>query len=103
MPISISARVQKKLTEKHHVSEREIHQCFVNLEGEYLRDPREPHETTPPTYWFISETNQRRKLKVVFIPRKIETEDGQKVRIEIKTAFPPDEIEIALYEKHGKC
>lgn len=102
MPICISTRVKLKLAEKHGgVTEDEIIQCFQNLEGDYLRDPREQHDPDPPSYWFISETNQRRLLKIVFIARKMDSLDGSKVRIDIKTAYPPDAAEIELYARRG--
>lgn len=106
MSIWISPRVKQKLAEKHGgVSEDEIRQCFENLEEgwNYLRDPRDEHYSDPPTYWFISETNQRRKLEIIFIPRKVDTPDGQKVRIDIKSAFPPNATEIELYTRRGQC
>jgi hypothetical protein len=104
--IWISDRIRLKLAEKHGgVSEDEIRQCFENLEPgwNYIRDTRDGHYSDPPTYWFISETNRRRQLKVVFIPRKVDTPDGQKVRIDIKSAFPPNAAEIALYTRRGQC
>ena len=99
----ISPRVRKKLAEKHQVTEEEIRQCFLNFEGNYLRDLREDHQTDPPTWWFVSETNRRRKLKVVFIARKVETADGPRTQVEIKTAYPPDLQDIELYERRGQC
>jgi hypothetical protein len=104
--IWISDRVKLKLAEKHGgVTADEIHQCFQNLDPDYnyLRDTREEHASDPPTYWFISETNQRRKLKIAFIARKVDTPDGPKVRIDIKSAFPPDADEIELYARRGNC
>ncbi len=104
MSIFISPRVSAKLEEKHGVTEEEIRQCFLNIpEGyTYIRDVREQHETDPPTVFFIAETNRRRKLKVCFIARPIKTPNGDKVRIDIKTAYPPDESEIENYETFGK-
>jgi len=67
MGIWISPRVRQKLLSKHNVSEDEIVQCFQNMEAtsKFLTDPREEHQSNLTTYWFISETNRRRKLKVV--------------------------------------
>jgi hypothetical protein len=103
MPIVISPRVRAKLEQKHCVSDDEIRQCFANLDGDFLRDPREQHDTDPPTHWFISETNRRRILKVVFVARRVEGADGAPDRtdVHIKTAYEPDGTEIALYQKLG--
>jgi hypothetical protein len=103
MPIVISQRILRKLAEKHRVSEDEIRQCFMNVEGSYLRDTREKHDTDPPTHWFISETNRKRKLKVVFVARKVETPNGAQVRVDIKTAYEPSAEEIDLYLRRGQC
>jgi hypothetical protein len=103
MPIWISPRIQRKLAERHRVTEDEIRQCFMNIEGDYLRDTREEHGTDPPSYWFISETNRRRKLKIVFVASKIETPNGAQTRIAIKTAYEPAPEELELYDRRGKC
>jgi hypothetical protein len=104
MTIHLSTRIRKKLEERHGVTEEEIRQCFRNLEGEFLADDREEHRTNPPTYWFIAETNTQRKLKIVFIASAVQSADGaRKTRIDIKTAYPPNAVEIDIYERCGKC
>jgi hypothetical protein len=103
VPLYISPRIKKKLAEKHQVSEDEIKQCFQNFEGDFIRDTREEHQTEPPTWWFISETNRMRKLKIAFVARKVEDTDGQQTRVDIKSAFPPDLEDIECWERHGKC
>jgi hypothetical protein len=103
MPIFISPRILKKLSERHNVSEDEVRQCFMNIEGGFLRDTREQHDTDPPSHWFISETNRRRKLKIVFVARKVETPSGAQTRIDIKTAYDPSAEEIELYSRRGQC
>lgn len=103
MAIHMSDRIRKKLAERHGVTEEEVCQCFRNVEGEYLLDGREEHRSNPPSYWFIAETNKRRKLKIVFIAQAVENPDGtKKTRIDIKTAYPPDPVEVGIYERHGK-
>jgi uncharacterized DUF497 family protein len=97
MNLFASERVRDKLDKKHKVTLDEVRHCFLNKVGCYLRDTREQHETDPPTQWFISETNQRRKLKIVFIRRQIR----DVVRIDIRTAYAPNPQEIALYERIG--
>jgi hypothetical protein len=101
--IIISPGIRAKLAEKHSVSEDEVRQCFENVEGAFLRDIREKHETDPPSHWFISETNRGRKLKVVFVARKVVAVEGTagRVDIHIKTAFEPDEVDLRLYERFG--
>lgn len=98
----MSPRIRQKLEDKHGVSEEEVRQCFQNVEGEFLRDRREDHRTDPPTHWFIAPTNRNRLLKVVFVARKEEAEDGTRVRIDVKTAYPPAQDEIDIYDRHGK-
>jgi hypothetical protein len=104
MAIVISPRIRKKLEEKHGVSEDEIRQCFANVEGGFIRDTREEHQTDPPSHWFVAETNRRRKLKVVFVARKVLAVDGNEtVQIEIKTAYDANGEEISIYERLGQC
>ncbi len=100
MPLRFSDDVKKKLAEKHGVSEDEVRQCFENLEGEYVKETRIEHLTDPP-HWFVAETNKRRLLKVVFVARRIKTESGTEIRVDIKTAFPPDSVDIDLYRRLG--
>jgi hypothetical protein len=90
----ISQRVQKKLSTKvPPVSRSEIHQCFMNRTGSFLEDTRANNRTTPPTKWFIAETNLKRTLKVVFIRTRSE--------IIIKTAYEPNPEELRIYRKYA--
>ena len=92
MAIWISDRVRAKLAEKHGgITDDEILQCFQNLEpgSKYLLDTREENQSNPPTVWFISETNRRRKLKIVFITRRVDTSEGYKLRLDIKLHIRP--------------
>ena len=90
--IYMSARVTKKLAEKRPpVTDDEIQQCFRNPDRAFFMDTRENNQTEPPTMWFIGETHGKRKLKICFIRK-----DGE---IIIKTAYDPNPIEIALYQK----
>lgn len=93
MKLFISDLIREKLTSKHGVTEAEIRQCFENREGRLLEDTREDHQTNPPTQWFISNTNCRRKLKVVFVIK-----GGV---IYLKTAYEPNQIELSIYSRHG--
>jgi hypothetical protein len=96
--IVVSPKVAAKLQEKHGVTPDEVRQCFINREGGFLEDTREEHRTDPPTQWFVAETNKQVRLKIVFIQRQ--TAAGP--RIDIRTAYPPNDEEIRIYEKYGK-
>lgn len=94
MALIASNKILEKLSSKHGVSKDEVEQCFANRSGNYLFDPREDHQSNPPTQWFISENNFGRKLKVVFILK-----DGD---VYLRTAYPPNETEIRIYKKYGE-
>ncbi len=94
MALLISAKTTAKLAQKHNVAREDIEQCFATRSKGFLRDIREDHRTDPPTLWFISETYNGRKLKVVFIM----VEDG----FAIKTAFEPSGEDMFVYNKHAK-
>ncbi len=89
----ISQSIKIKLLEKHFVRRVEVEECFKNRTRGYLQDLRTEHQTDPPTYWFISATHQGRLLKVVIVV------DG--VKIYLKTAFEPNNQEIAIYDKYA--
>ncbi|MDO9316601.1 MAG: ADP-ribosyl-(dinitrogen reductase) hydrolase [Gammaproteobacteria bacterium] len=92
MEITFSPDIQKKLLAKHKVLREEVEQCFYNRRGKLLEDSREEHKTTPPTQWFIAETDKRRKLKVIFVL------DGD---VRVKSAYDADEESIRIYKKHA--
>lgn len=93
MAIVISQKIEDKLKEKHSVNRREVEQCFDNILGKFLYDTREKHDTDPRTQWFISQTNNDRILKVVFVFK-----DGN---FYIRTAYEPNQQEVDLYiSKH---
>lgn len=94
MALKISDQIKEKLASKHAVTEEEVAQCFANKIGLYLIDPREDHQTDPPTLWFIAETDNGRKLKVVFVHR-----DGNNY---LRTAFNPNQDELRIYNKYGR-
>lgn len=89
MPIVIHPSIVSKLDKSHGVSEREVHQCFENMDREAILDRREKHRTNPPTQWFIAPTNKNRALKVVFMQVGSD--------IVIKSAFEPNEDEKRIY------
>jgi uncharacterized DUF497 family protein len=94
MNLKISAAIRRKLREKHGVSEKEIHEALVNMQRMPIKDTREQHDTYPPTWWIISETNKRRELKVLFV-----VDEGQ---IHIKTAYEPSQAVVAMYLRKAK-
>jgi uncharacterized DUF497 family protein len=87
----ISDAVRKKLKEKHNVGVEQVQACFDNRDRAYLVDTREENQTDPQTRWFIAEYEFGKSLKVCFM---YFAEDK---RIEIKTAYPPNEREIEIY------
>ncbi|CRD54376.1 hypothetical protein [Stenotrophomonas indicatrix] len=91
MTFKISRGVAEKLQNKHKVSASEIEEAFLNRTGGYFTDSREDHQTNPPTYWFVSETDNGRTLKVVFVQYA--------GHYQIKTAFEPTDGSPALYAK----
>jgi len=93
MALLISAKITAKLTQRHNVTREDIEQCFATRSKRYLRDIREEHRTNPPTLWFISETYNGRKLKVVFI--QVEND------VAIKTAFEPSIEDTIVYERYA--
>lgn len=63
MKIQFSAAVKEKLFVKHSVVEKEVFECFANREGNYLKDNREKHQTTPPTLWLLLKRTEAGHLK----------------------------------------
>ncbi|NOZ37144.1 MAG: ADP-ribosyl-(dinitrogen reductase) hydrolase [Gammaproteobacteria bacterium] len=94
MGISISKKTRDKLLSKHKVTEKEVAECFHNRDRVALRDTREDHQTNPPTWWLISETNHCRALKLIFMVK-----DGNAV---LKSAFEPNQQEADMYDKSAK-
>lgn len=91
MTVRISPRIAEKLKTRHHVSGQEINECFANRVGPYFTDTRLDHQTDPPTYWFVAETDKGRVLKVVFMKYPD--------HFAIKTAFTPTDGSDALYTR----
>ena len=93
--LRIGEKILEKIHDKHQVTLLEIEECFTNREKKFLFDRRVDHQTKPPTRWFISETDQGRLLKIIFI----KLFNGM---FEIKTAFEPNKTEVDIYEKYAK-
>lgn len=94
MKVHITANIKKKIFVKHEVTAKEVEECFANRDRRAVRDSREDHDTDPPTWWIISETNHLRELKVVFIVK-----DGIPV---VKTAFEPNPEEVRNYNNRAR-
>lgn len=94
MSLYISPKTLAKLEDAHGVTKKEVDDCFLNAEGPYLADKREQHKSNPPTHWFLARTNKGRLLKIVFIQR----DDC----ISIRTAYEPNQNEIAIYARNSK-
>lgn len=92
MIIRISQKIAEKL-EGRKISEKDICQCFENLEGSYLEDTRSQHKTDPATLWFVATTNKGRFIKIMFITR-----EGC---VDIKSAYDATEEIQDIYRKHG--
>lgn len=92
MKIRISPNIADKI-EGRKITEKDLCQCFENVEGKFLEDTRSEHKTDPATMWFVAPTNKGRCLKIMFITR------GDCV--DIKSAYEAtDEIQ-AIYMKYG--
>lgn len=87
----ISTKIELKLATQHNVNREEVEQCISNLDENdgLFEDNREENRTIPPTIWFISETNNGRKLKVVVVPK-----NGD---LYLKTAYEANNAELKLY------
>lgn len=91
MDLKISPKTIEKLRDKHGVSPQEVAECFANRWGKFFTDSRDEHRTNPPTWWFVSETDRGRVLKVVFV--------RYPDFFAIKSAYEPEDGSDALYEK----
>ena len=96
MPVTVPPDVGTKLAAKvPPVTLDEIIQCFASRTGKSLLDTRAKNLTSPPTKWFIAETEYGRKLKVCYIVLG----NGEVV---IKTAYDPNAEEVRIYTKYGE-
>lgn len=91
--LHVTDAVLQKLKVKHGVDLLEVERCFFNRSGKLLYDTRALTKTNPPTLWFIAKTNQNRLLKIVYIQKG--------VKIILKTAYEPNEAELAIYAQYG--
>lgn len=90
-----SNRITDKLKNKHSVTKQEVRQCFAESPTTLVKEKREKHRTTPPTFWFLAETKEYRELKVFFV-------FVQPNIVFIKTAFEPNQKDRNTFYKETK-
>ena len=93
MAVIISPNIAAKLSAKHDVGPKDVHECLANRCSPEIEETRGLHATDPPTMWFIARNNKRRILKVVLVHRH--------GHVFIKTAYEPNEDELNLFRQHG--
>ena len=87
---------EEKLKNKFNpVSIVEVEEAIHKFSGKMILDDRPKNRTTPPTYWFLSETFDGRLLKIVIKFNK------KRALAYLRTAYDPDEKEIIFYEDHS--
>lgn len=90
---TVSDWVKEKLAERG-ISLGEVEEAVYNSMPPYLIETRKEHKTRPATRWFISQTANERLLKVAFI-----LYEEQRLAV-IKTAYEPEDYEVANYEEY---
>jgi len=85
--------ISRKLGAKHQVSEQEVEEAFLNRTGKLAMELRPQNQGVNRRYWFISETDHGRRLKVVFA---VDPKEHGPVII---TAYEPNKMEEQLYAR----
>lgn len=93
MKLVVYPEIEEKLRKKHQVSVSEVEETFLNRTGILAKEIRPQHSGKDPRYWFISETDAGRRLKVVFVDDRTEPAPV------IITAYESNEMEEEEYEK----
>jgi len=91
--IIIYPLILDKLRDKHGVSAHEVEQVFWNREAILAKELRSHNQGDEDRFWFISNTDKGRELKVVFF---IDVDEQAPVVI---TTYEPNDDEVKLYEK----
>ena len=91
MDLVVYPSIALKLKDKHRVLVDEVKQAFLNRSGRLAREMRPQNQGSFPRYWFISETDTGRRLKVVFV------HDPDESGPVIITAYEPNSKEEILY------
>ena len=93
-PFRALPKIIQKLKEAHNVSIEEVREAFYNLRVEMEEELRPEPQRPNKKFWFISETDEMRLLKIVVL----EDEAG----LALITAYDPDEEDLVYYEKLKK-
>lgn len=96
MSLVIYPMILQKLKAKHRVAVHEVEEAFLNRTGPLASEVRPQNIGAVPRYWFISETDTGRRLKIVFADDPTETGPV------IITAYEPNPREEKLYESITK-
>lgn len=98
MAIIISPAVAAKIGRADHgrVSVQEVRECFENHDGRLCWDSRPQHldRQGQPSPWFVSETNRRRLLKIMFVRHRRD--------IHVKSAYPATRTVHGIFERYGR-
>ena len=93
MRLVVYPEIEEKLETKHQVSISEVEEAFLNRTGTFAKEARPQHLGKDPRYWFISETDVGRHLKIVFV------DDPTEPGAVIITAYEPNEMEEEEYAR----
>ena len=98
MSLIISPAIAAKIAGDDHgnVTEKEVHECFVNHCGGYAYDKRPQHldGNGNPSPWFVEKTNHGRILKIMFV------HDGKDV--DLKSAYPATDAVQKLFKENER-
>lgn len=98
MALIIKPNILKKIGGDDHgnVTQKEVEECFNNHCGKYCyeQNPQHTDRNGTPTPWFVAETNQRRRLKIMFV------KDGSDV--ELRSAYPATQRVTDIFHKFAK-
>jgi len=90
----ISKTILAKIGQPDHgsVTKKEVEQCFANHSGRYAYDRRTQHldRKGKPTPWFVSQTNQGRRLKIMFV------RVGEDIKL--RSAYPATSTVAQIFE-----
>jgi hypothetical protein len=93
--IIIPPGIAAKIGQADHggITEQEVRECFENHDGRLCWDGRQQHldGSGRPSPWFVAETNQMRRLKIMFV------RDGNDIFL--KSAYPATEKVKDIYER----
>ena len=98
MALIIQPHILKKIGSDDHgnITRKDIEECFNNHCGRYCYEQHPEHlnKNGDPTPWFVAETNQRKRLKIMF------AREGSDV--ELKSAYPATQRVTDIFHKFAK-